>query len=350
MERALKTDLLGQKQEIGPKKEVPGKTRWQRFKDKLARGIVIFSITVATAIPCGVGCTPDKHDFKVSDASVTDTGSDTDSDVDTDTDTDVDTDTDTDSDTDSDTDTDVDTDTDSDTDTDTDTGPDLGFPIAGAEITIAEEEAFGNIPISDAPIDWIYDIDGYSLKLITIQNSMPYDPGILGVQDPTLTYLFGTGPLDQGTSFSDSLGDPLVAKHVHLYRTWVVGASADAALTKAPITLIEGAAVDLGNGISGTVEIYWNNVAAADAADPQYICSIKIGGTAGVWNFSGITGSASMTADGVPVCPENEGNGLTGATFALCTQPEIIPAGRVFIKFGGDPFAITRVNPPGGAF
>ena len=348
MERSVRTELLGEKREIGPKNEKPPeKTFWKRMKETLAKGIIVLGITVAAAVPCALvsSCS-----LIVPEADEKNAAGDTDVDTDTDSDTDTDTDTDSDTDTDTDTDSDTDTDTDTDSDTDTDTGPDLGFPIIGSQINIAEEEAFGNIPISDAPADWIYDAGGYSLKLFTIYNTIAYDPGVFGVQDPTLTYLFGTGPLDPGTGFADSLGSPPVTKHVHLYRTWVLSASAEAALTAAPITLEEGVFVDLGNGISGTVEIYWNNVGAPDAADPQYICSIKIGGVAGVWGFSGVTGSASMTAEGVPVCPENEGNGLTGVTFSACTWPEIIPAGRVFIKFGGDSFAITEVTPPGGLF
>lgn len=352
MERALKADEVNKNKKVASKKEKPPeKTFWKRMKEKFANGIVVLGITVAAAIPCAVSCNIGDHNFNVEDASAnTDVDTDSDTDADTDTDTDVDTDTDSDVDSDTDTDTDVDTDTDSDTDSDTDTGPGVGFPIAGAEITIAEEEAFGNIPISDAPIDWIYDIDGYSLQLYTICSTLPYDPGGLGVQDPTLSYFFGVGPLNPGDSFSDSAGSPPVTKHTHLYRTWVVTASAEAALTKAPITLEQGAFVDLGNGVSGLVEIYWNNTGAPDAADPQYLTAIIIGGTAGVWDFGGVVDGASMTVDGVPLCPENEGNGLTGMTFTLCTWPELLSAARVFIKFGGDPFAITRVNPPGGTF
>ena len=53
-QRAVKSELLDAKTD-SPKKELPLKGRWQRFKDKLAKGIVILSIAVAASQRPGDG-------------------------------------------------------------------------------------------------------------------------------------------------------------------------------------------------------------------------------------------------------------------------------------------------------
>gem|GEM_PF-5808457 len=94
MERTLKIDLVKEKPETSKKKDgLLPKTAWQKFKEKLAKSIVILGISVAVAIPCAVSCNMDNPNFKTLDASAdTDVDTDTDSDVDTDTDSDTDTD------------------------------------------------------------------------------------------------------------------------------------------------------------------------------------------------------------------------------------------------------------------
>ena len=359
MERAIKKSSLektpGGEQAAGS----PGKTKWGRFKKLLAsaekavsKRIAVVAISVALAVPCAVSCSliVPPNDGKEKDTA-SDTGS---ANADTDTDTDVDTDTgstnaDTDSDTDTDTDTDVDTDADMDTDTDVDadTDVDLGFGIEDAQVTMGKETAYGFIIMSNLPMHFLYDPEGYGTELIIIQSWITDKPANIYIWDPEKNQsAFRNVKQGQTVSGTFTVSDEEVTKYVHLFKTYVADDNAEFAFIQQPIVLEEGEFVDLGNGISGNVSIKWENQFGQVPSDPQYIWKIKIGETEGVWGAE----TPITPGKGVPVCPGNEGRGLTGGTFIVCTWPNIIPAARIFIEFGGEQFAVTRVHPPGGVF
>ena len=331
------------------RKNPPIKSRWDRFKDCLKQKLVIVGMSVALAVPCGVvsSCSlivPEADNFEIEDKDSgspdTDTDVDSDTDMDTDSDTDSDTDTDVDTDSDTDMDTDTDSDTDSDTDTESDTGtdtcPDAPFTLPNAEIVIAQEELFGVVPASPwIPGDWLYNTTGNGLGVHEIQGYLPNDPADIFVAETgSLTAPYFEGVVEQGTSYFGDLGSPSYTVHLHLYQTHITFGNVDVAFIEAPITLTQGTFVDLGNGVSGTVNITWRE----DSSDPKYIEDISIGGVDGVWG----SGTPSTSCMGVPVCPGDEGYGV-----AACAHADRLSAARVFLTWGGDDFAITWVNPLG---
>ncbi|MFP3950068.1 MAG: hypothetical protein ACLFUZ_03180, partial [Candidatus Micrarchaeia archaeon] len=291
--------------------------------------------------------------------SDTDVDTDTDTDSDTDVDTDVDTDTDTDSDTDVDTDTDTDTDTDVDTDVDTDSWTDIeemGFAIEGAKIVVAKEDAFDNIPISQVsePENWLYDPEGWGAQLALIKNWEQYDPANILLYHPDAgdeEFVFSTLKPGQWMTKTVEYQSEEHVKSVHVYYTYVAEDTADVAFVK-PVLLEDGEYVDIGNGVEGIASILWANEVADNHSDPQYIAGIKIGNTLVEWDTNGFWGTAVeyQEGKGIPVCPKNEGHGITGDTFPVCDRLDTIPVARMFVKIGNEPFVVLALLPPGSLY
>ena len=357
MSRIFKTDILTKEGKIEKKQTLPEKTRWQKFKDTIGRGLVIVGLAVVTAVPCGVvsslsGCSRNSGKDNIADSGL-DSGPDTD----TDTDTDSDTDTDTDSDTDTDTDMDAGPDA-----GDTDTEPDEGFAIPGSSVTVVKERFFATVPLNGTLDD---PEDGYSVMLSSLYTIpfYPENPLSAGWTFPPYVlpwmmydeYIFSP-QIPQGTHITHTTTVSYCgeAKEVQFYSTDIPGDAADMALTEAPIVLEEGTYVDLGNGIGGIVHMLWENDGAEDPSNPEYIFSINIetfgldggvdaGPDGGVTGEEGIWHPAApvVAGKGGPTCPGSISDGLVG-----CSVPNSLGPARIRIQFGGDDWVIIEASVP----